>query len=50
MKIFRYTLIILFMINCDRNTELVEEIDNKIISVSVSYVKGFSNKDTIPDV
>lgn len=40
----------LFLIHCDKNSEPLEEIDNKVISVSVSYLKGYSNKDTIPDV
>lgn len=53
MNAFRYTLLLLmalFLIHCDKNTEIDKEIDNKVINVSVSYVKGYSNKDTIPDV
>ena len=53
MNAFRYTLLLLmalFLIHCDKNIEIDKEIDDKVINVSVSYVKGYSNKDTIPDV
>lgn len=43
-------ILIHLFISCDKSIDPIEEVNDKVISISVSYVDNSFNIDTIPDV